>query len=197
MGSAAMASGRGRAFAGGLAVGLVCAGAAALFAWRTPSPASAPAVQAVATYSRGEEERAAAPKPAESVAPARVSSAVTESTPDPKQTAQRYTSDYPVFEKLVKKPLSREPHQLLGAWDEDESSPQPGERRAFVLAVSPGQSDASLEALARDIRERNLDARVLDVRIYDDAAAAIGPRLLDGGQNARQHLVAQVQRNPA
>jgi hypothetical protein len=66
-----------------------------------------------------------------------------------------------------------------------------------VLTVSPGQSDASLEALARDVRARNLDARILEVRIYDDAAAAIAPRVIDAGQVSRAHLVAEVKRNAA
>jgi hypothetical protein len=193
-----MAGERGRAFLSGVAVGVVCASAAALIAWREQPRAGALDVHAVATYAREEEEAAAAPPVAEPPAARQATPAAAEAPPEPRPpSAERYTADYPVFEKLVSKPLSREPHQLLGAWDEDENSPQPGERRAFVLAVSPGQSDASLEALARDIRERNLDARVLDVRIYDDAGAAIGPRMLDAGQHARQHLVAQVQRNPA
>jgi hypothetical protein len=196
-----MAGGRGRAFVGGVAVGLVCAGGAALVAWREPAAEDGAAdVRPVATYSRPEEAAAvpAPPDSAEAAAAEPVTPSVGEEAPVPRPpSAERYTADYPVFEKLVSKPLSREPHQLLGAWDEDENSSQPGERRAFVLAVSPNQSDASLEALARDIRERNLDARVLDVRIYDDAGAAIGPRMLDAGQNSRRHLVAQIQRNPA
>ncbi|HTO09756.1 MAG TPA: hypothetical protein VMR86_22085 [Myxococcota bacterium] len=193
-----MAAGRGGAFAGGIAVGLACAGAgAALLVLRpAPGPETPVAdVQAVDTYTRPPEQAAAAVRelpPALAPAPK-----AEDSSQAPAPAAVRYAADYPVFEKLVSKPLSREPHQLLGAWDEDEHSSSPGERRAFVLAVSPGQSDASLEALARDVRERNLDARVLDVRIYDDSAAAIAPRQLDAGQNARAHLVAEVQRNPA
>src|SRR5262249_46649926 len=160
--------------------------------WRgqtTPQPA--PGVQAVATYTHDLESEPA-PAPEESRAAVPVTPPA-EAAPEPPAPAAKYTTEYPVFEKLVTKPLSREPHQLLGAWAEDERGAAPAERGAFVLAVSPGQSDASLEALARDVRQRNLDARVLDVRIYDDAGAAIGPRMLDGGQNARQHLVAQVQ----
>lgn len=193
-----MADGRWRAFSGGVAVGVLCAGGAGWLAWRAQAPAeAAAAVQAVATYSRVEPEAAPPAPPEESLAATAETPSDAGASPAPLPSAAKYTTDYPVFEKLVSKPLSREPHQLLGAWDEDEHSTAPGERRAFVLAVSPGQSDASLEALARDIRQRNLDARVLDVRIYDDAGAAVGPRMRDAGQNARQHLVAQVQRNPA
>jgi hypothetical protein len=193
-----MVSGRGSAFFGGVAVGVLCAGAALLVAWRSgpTAAADAPGVQAVATYTRAETE-GPAPAAVEPAVPA-VTDPAAESPAQPhRPSEERYGANYPVFDKLVSKPLSREPHQLLGAWDEDEGSSQPGERRAFVLAVSPGQSDASLEALARDVRARNLDARVLDVRIYDDAGAAIGPRMLDSGQSARQHLVAQVSRNSA
>jgi hypothetical protein len=102
-----------------------------------------------------------------------------------------------VFAKLVARPLSREPHQVIAAWDEDAEAAAPGQRRAFVLAVTPLQSDASLEALARDVRAENRDARLLDVRIFDDPAAAAAPRFADGGRSARAHLVAEVQRNEA
>jgi hypothetical protein len=184
-------------------VGLGCAGAAALVVWRIHPIAELRAadVQAVATFARPAEEPAAVPPdamPESLTAQASLTPSVAggPSASEP-PAVPRYSTDYPVFEKLVSKPLSREPHQLLGAWDEDEESAEPGQRRAFVLLVSPGQSDASLEALARDVRQRNLEARVLDVRIYDDAGAALGPRMLDAGQYARQHLVAEVQRNPA
>jgi len=184
-------------FAAGVAAGLALAALAWLAAgfWpRGPAP-----VQVVSTFSREEPvspAAAAAPAP---TAPAVEVTAKVSAAPAPAAPSEtpKYSRDYPVYEKLVTRPLSREPHQLLGAWDEDPASAQPGERRAFVLAVSPGQSDQSLEALARDVRERNLDARVLDVRIYDDAGAALGPRVADGGQRARQHLVASVERNPA
>src|SRR5262249_23659486 len=105
--------------------------------------------------------------------------------------------ELPVYGKLVPVPLSREPHQVVGAWDEDRDAAQPGARRAFVLVVSPDQPDASLEALARDVRARSMDELILAVRAYDAAPAALGPRLIDSGQAARAHLVAEVQRNPA
>jgi hypothetical protein len=92
---------------------------------------------------------------------------------------------------------SGEPHRLLGAWDEDPEAVEPGRRRAFVVLVDPRADDATLERLARDIREHNRDAAILDVRIYDDEAAALEARALDGGRNARLHLVAEVKTNQA
>jgi len=189
-----------RAFVRGVAVGLVCAGLAGFAAWLLrPQPPATP-VQIVTTFSRAEDEPAA-PPPAQAESPV-PEPVVTPPPPAPEappkpSAAERYAAEYPVFPKLASRPLSSEPHQVLGAWDEDENVPEPGQRRAFVLTVSPGQSDASLEALARDVRERNLDALVLDVRIYDDAGAALAPRMLDSGQTSRQHLVAEVKRNPA
>jgi hypothetical protein len=185
------------AFVSGVIAGL---GSAALVwfgatRWQQAHAPVPPPVQVVSTFTRD----APAPEPLASAAaearPAPVTPPV--AAPEPPPKGQRYAAEYPVFEKLVDRPLSSEPHQLLGAWDEDEHSATPGARRAYVLAVSPDQSDASLEALARDVRARNLDALVLDVRIYDDAGAAIGPRVMDSGASARQHLVAVVQRNPA
>jgi hypothetical protein len=97
----------------------------------------------------------------------------------------------------VRDGLSREPHRVLGAWDEDAESTSAGARRAFVLLVAPDISSASLETLARDVRARNLDAETLDVRIYDDEDAAHVPRSLDGGAAARAHLVAEVKKSRA
>ena len=189
-----------RVFAAGAAAGLAAAGAvwlgSVLWArWSAPQPAK---IEAVSTYQR--PEAAAAPPPA-LAAPTRAEPAPSD-VPDPEPAPAPPSGaaprlELPVFDKLVAAPLSREPHQVLGAWDEDREGARPGDRRAFVLAVSPSQSDASLEALARDIRGQNLDAKILEVRIYDDAAAAVAPRLLDSGQAARAHLVAEVQRNPA
>ena len=178
------------AFVTGVIAGL---GSAALLwlgvtRWQQAHAPVPPPVQVVSTFTR---ETPAPEAPAAPVTPP------VAAAPEPAPKAQHYAAEYPVFEKLVDRPLSSEPHQLLGAWDEDEHSATPGARRAYVLAVSPDQSDASLEALARDVRARNLDALVLDVRIYDDATAAIGPRVMDSGASARQHLVAVVQRNPA
>ena len=99
--------------------------------------------------------------------------------------------------ELAREPQSGEPHRLLGAWDEDPEAAEPGQRRAFVVLVDPRADDATLERLARDIRERNRDAAILDVRIYDDEAAALEARALDGGRNARLHLVAEVKTNQA
>jgi hypothetical protein len=189
-----------RVFAAGAAAGLVAAGTvwlgSALWArWSAPQP---PKIEAVSTYRQ--PDAAAAPSPA-LAAPTPAKPAprdVPEPEPAPAPpSGSAARLELPVFDKLVAAPLSREPHQVLGAWDEDRDSARPGDRRAFVLAVSPSQSDSSLEALARDIRAQNLDAKILEVRIYDDAAAAIAPRLLDSGQAARAHLVAEVQRNPA
>ncbi|MCG8588747.1 MAG: hypothetical protein MJE66_05600 [Proteobacteria bacterium] len=104
---------------------------------------------------------------------------------------------YPRLEKLAPEPLSDVPHELLGAWDEDRESATPGARRALVLVVSPDLDDAALEALARDVRDRHRDARILDVKIYDSARAAIQSRSLDGGALAFAHLVASVRKNDA
>jgi hypothetical protein len=103
----------------------------------------------------------------------------------------------PLAAKLAAEPQSGEPHRLLGAWDEAPDEPEPGARRAFVVLVDPGADDASLERLARDIRERNRDAAILDVRIYDDERAALEARALDGGRTARLHLVGEVKTNRA
>src|SRR5262245_34031734 len=188
-----------RTFAAGAAAGVAAAGAvwlaSALWArWSAPPP---PNIGVVSTYQR--PEAAAAPPepapPAPEPPPSRVAPEPEPAPAPPPSAAPRL--ELPVFDKLVAAPLSAEPHQVLGAWDEDRDGARPGDRRAFVLAVSPGQSDASLEALARDVRARNLDAKILEVRIYDDAAAAVGPRIVDSGFTARAHLVAEVQRNPA
>ena|GEM_PF-4139235 len=103
----------------------------------------------------------------------------------------------PRLEKLVRDRLSEVPHHVLGAWDEAPESDQPGARRAFVLVVDPRVGDAELEALARDVRERHRDSALLDVRIYDDEAATVRPRGLDGGRAAFEHLVAEVKRHEA
>lgn len=188
-----------RGFAAGAAAGLATAGAVWLGGalWARWSAPQAPEIHAVSTFQPPEAASPppapAAPPPAE---PPPRAAAEPETAPAPPSGAA-HRLELPVFDKLVSTPLSREPHQVLGAWDEDRDSARPGDRRAFVLAVSPSQSDASLEALARDIRAQNLDAKILDVRIYDDAAAATAPRIVDSGAAARAHLVAEVQRNPA
>ena len=188
-----------RRFLAGLAAGCAAAGAvwlgSALWShWLAPQP---PQVRAVSTF----QEPAAAAEPAPPAAgtpPPPAPTPPTEAAPAPtRPPAPAARLELPVYDKLVAAPLSREPHQVLGAWDEDRDAARPGARRAFVLVVSPSQSDASLEALARDVRGRNLDALILDVRIYDDAGAALGPQVIDSGQVARAHLVAEVKRNPA
>jgi hypothetical protein len=103
--------------------------------------------------------------------------------------------EYPRLEKLASKPVSPVPHRVLGAWDEDHASSKPGQRRAFVMLVEPGISDAQLEALARDVRLQNADAVILDVRVYDSERAATQSRTIDGGALAFQHLVAEVKKN--
>jgi hypothetical protein len=185
-----------RVFLAGVAVGLASAGLVSLgvWQWQRQLPAAPPSLGVVSTFSRTDP----APPPSEPAPPEPVApSAEPEPEPPTPPVGAKYASEFPVYEKLVSMPLSREPHQVLGAWDEDEQSAAPGQRRAFVLVVSPGQSDSSLETLARDVRGMNLDALLLDVRIYDDAGAAIGPRVADSGAAARQHVVAEVQRNPA
>jgi hypothetical protein len=186
-----------RRFLAGLAAGCAAAGAfwlgSALWShWTAPG---APAVRAVSSFQ--EPAAAVAPEagPAE-VPPPPAPTPEPELPPTPPPGAATRL-ELPVYDKLVAAPLSREPHQVLGAWDEDREGVRPGARRAFVLVVSPGQSDASLETLARDVRAQNLDALILDVRVYDDAGAALGPRVIDSGQAARAHLVAEVKRNLA
>ena len=115
----------------------------------------------------------------------------------PATSAMPQRADLPMLAKLAAEPQSAEPHRLLGAWDEDAESAVPGQRRAFVVLVDPQVDDASLERLARDLRERNRDAAILDVRIYDDESAALEARALDGGRRARLHLVGEVKTNPA
>lgn len=182
-----------RVFLAGVAVGLAAAGLGWLgvAAWNRAFAPAAQSIQVVSTFPRSTtapevtrpEETGATPAPAP------------EAEPETAPARATYNVELPVYAKLVAAPLSREPHQVLGAWDEDKESSSPGQRRAFVLAVSPSQSDASLEALARDVRARNRDALILDVRVYDDAAAATGPRVADAGRRARAHLVAEIQRN--
>src|SRR5262245_34255050 len=189
-----------RRFLAGAAAGCAAAGAvwlaSALWArWSAPPPPVQ--VNAVRTYHELSVPETAAP-PASEAAPQGAPSVPPEPDPAPAPPPGAPARlELPVYDKLVAAPLSREPHQVVGAWDEDRDAARPGARRAFVLVVSPDQPDASLEALARDVRSQNLDALILDVRIYDDTSAALGPRLLDSGQAARAHLVAEVQRNPA
>jgi len=87
------------------------------------------------------------------------------------------------------------PHEMVGAWDEAPESSTPGQRRAFVVVVKPDIGDAALEALARDLRDQNRDARVLNVRIFDSEEGARRAAWVDGGALAYRHLVAQVNVN--
>jgi hypothetical protein len=186
-----------RVFLAGFGAGAAALGAVWLGVshWQRLFPPAPASVEVVSTFTRE-------PANAESVTPlappaAEPAPGVEEPEPETPPIGAKLASELPVYEKLVAQPLSREPHQVIGAWDEDAEARAPGQRRAFVLAVSPGQSDASLESLARDVRGQNLDALLLDVRIYDDAGAAVAPRVVDSGQAARQHLVAEIRRNPA
>jgi hypothetical protein len=185
-----------RVFLAGVAAGLTAAGLGWLgvAAWNLAFAPAPPSIQVVSTFAPAASapqltraDEAAAQSPPAEPAPA--------AEPETPAVRAAYKVEFPVYAKLVAAPLSREPHQVLGAWDEDQESSSPGQRRAFVLAVSASQSDASLEALARDVRAQNRDALILDVRIYDDPAAASGPRVIDSGQRARAHLVAEIQRN--
>jgi hypothetical protein len=92
--------------------------------------------------------------------------------------------------KLAAEPLSVVPHQLFGAWDDKPDSPTVGAHRVFVAVVDPAISDADLRALVRDIRDRERDAEVLDVRIYDSPDAAGRP-----SWESQSKLVAEVKRN--
>ncbi len=192
-----MSNGR-RLFLGGTVLGLGLGLAVALGAvWLVRAlSAEPPPVRAVSAL----PELATPPRSSETV----VEPAPVPPTPDdadeppsgpPPMMPQR--AELPVLEKLAPGPQSSEPHRLLGAWDEDRESASPGQRRAFIVLVDPGADDASVERLARDIRERNRDAAILDVRIYDDESAALEARALDGGRRARLHLVGEVKTNQA
>ncbi len=188
-----------RRFLAGCALGaaVVALGWVGVTAWGRLFPPQHVDVKIVSTFDRAEPAPPAESLPTPPPEPAVAAEPEPETEVETPPVGTKHASEYPVYEKLVAQPLSREPHQVLGAWDEDAEGTSPGDRRAFVLVVSPSQSDASLETLARDVRGVNLDALLLDVRVYDDAAAATGPRVADSGENARLHLVAEIQRNPA
>lgn len=101
----------------------------------------------------------------------------------------------PVAAKLTARPLSEVEHELVGAWDDDPESADPGVHRTFVAIVDPELSTRELETLVRDIADRHRGAEVLDVRIYDSPVAAQTPPNLDGGRARLQHLVARIVRN--
>lgn len=105
--------------------------------------------------------------------------------------------DYPRLDKLTAEPLSELPHDVVGAWDEDRESGTPGRRRAFVLVVEPTLSDADLLALLRDVRARHGDSPMLNVRVYDDPAAARATGIADDGAFRWKHLVGELQVNRA
>lgn len=100
----------------------------------------------------------------------------------------------PLKRALAADSLSSVSHQLLGAWDDAPDSSAPGPHRVFILAVEPGTPESELEALLRDVRDRNRDARVLDVRVYESADALIGRASRTGDSPGREHLVAWVKR---
>ncbi|MCG8435144.1 MAG: hypothetical protein MJA83_14045 [Gammaproteobacteria bacterium] len=191
-----------------LALGIAIGGGLAW--WLRPNPEPAPVPVAVSTYAERMEETpdvAAWEAGLERVPPPDALPPEAESHPEYFQDLEGKQEDlpqevpplveYPRAEKLTPDPLSPVAHQVLGAWDEAEDDPQPGKRRSFVLVVEPGISDSELEALARDVRSRNLEATILDVKIYDSEQAAIQPKGLDGGARAHRHLVARVSRNQA
>jgi hypothetical protein len=192
-----MSNGR-RLFFGGIALGLglglvVAFGVGRLARVQRAEPDRVRVVSAM-------PEQAQASRSSE---PAQESAPVTNpeaAEPDPRPAPQRVMpqrAQLRLEPELTGEPQSGAPHRLLGAWDEDPEATEPGQRRAFVVLVDPRADDATLERLARDIRERNRDAAILDVRIYDDEAAALEARALDGGRNARLHLVAEVKTNQA
>jgi hypothetical protein len=84
---------------------------------------------------------------------------------------------------------------VVGAWDDRPDLTSPGGHRAFVLVVDPAISSPDLEALLRDIADRNRGAAVLDVRVYDSAPAADPAR---GGAGAGAgRPVAELKRHDA
>lgn len=117
---------------------------------------------------------------------------VSEEVPPPRTAV---TTAMPIAEKLAREPLSTVPHELVGAWDEAPDSEHPGTHRAFVAVVDPGIPPRELEQLVWDIRERHRGAEVLDIRVFDSAAAAANSSGVDGAASRARHLVADVKRN--
>jgi hypothetical protein len=177
-------------------IAAIILGVAALALWwsahppETPEPSQHQAAQAPPA-----EETSAPPLVPEIAAPEPLPRAKEEPASPLEQEPQPGEVSMPIQAKLVAEPLSEVPHEVIGAWDEQPDSPRPGSHRTFVAVVNPGISDSELEALLRDIRQRNRGAEVLDVRVYDSAEAARRPSYLDGGALRQRHLVAEIKRN--
>lgn len=95
---------------------------------------------------------------------------------------------------LLDHPLSDVPHHVLLAWGDRTESGVPGIAGLKVI-VDPNLPTAELDRLARDIRERSLEAGIFHARIYDSEGAATYDRHTDGGARAERHQVAVVTRN--
>jgi hypothetical protein len=108
---------------------------------------------------------------------------------------QRDRLEMRIAEKLAPEPLSEVPHALVGAWDDLPDSDQPGAHRTIVAVVDAEMSSNDLERFVRDIRDRHIDAEILDIRVYDSEAAATRSGYRDGGAERATHLVADVKRN--
>lgn len=103
---------------------------------------------------------------------------------------------YPLQEKYRDQVWSDVPHELVAAHDGLEEQEGEGARRLFIALVEPGLSDEQIERLVRDFRARHREAEVLRIRVFDDREAAGRPSWTDGGAALREHLVADLYREP-
>lgn len=104
--------------------------------------------------------------------------------------------DYPLQDKYRNQVWSDVPYELLAAQDDREGEQAEGARRLFVAVVDPKLSDGQIERLVRDFRARHREAEVLRIRIFDSREAASRPSWSDGGAARREHLVADLYREP-
>jgi len=107
-------------------------------------------------------------------------------TESPSATETDSGRELRVESKLIEDGVSDIPHTILGAWDDRPDSLEVGQHRVLIAVVEPDTSDADLEDLVRDIRDRHRDAAVLDVRVYDSEAAV---------KSSGARTVAEVKRN--
>lgn len=104
--------------------------------------------------------------------------------------------DYPLLDKYRNQVWSDVPYELVAAHDELVGEEAEGARRLFVAVVDPKLSDGQIERLVRDFRARHREAKMLRIRIFDSREAASRPSWSDGGAARREHLVADLYREP-
>lgn len=104
--------------------------------------------------------------------------------------------DYPLQEKFQGQVWSDVPYELIAAHDGKPEEAGEGSRRLFIALVAPDLSDALLERLVGDLRERHRDARFLRIRIFDSREAAMRPSFRDDGAARDTHLLADLFREP-